>query len=384
MIVKAASTFEQARKVSHVVFDKTGTLTTGYLSVVEAVYLTGDRTLAASLALALTKNSTHPVSQGISTYLTVKHITPASIDNLKSLISQGMEATYYGTPVRFGNTRWLNLENRPDVLRMSAAKLTVVGLTLNGAFLALYGLSSTIRPEAETLIERLRAEKIGISILSGDDVGPVNAVAAELGIALKHVRARCTPQDKQTYVAEMTAASKQVLFIGDGTNDAPALAAATIGVHIPSTISNTVLDMKDVSSTGAGYDITCTAADVVLLRPSLTVVMDLLDLSGALYRRLVLALAWSFVYNLLAMALAGGAFVNVRIPPQWAALGELVSVLPVIAIALTLAGWKRARVDEVEDKLEVVESEVQIDGWRWRRGRDWIGRRKWKRVSGVV
>jgi len=383
MIVKSASTFEQARKISHVVFDKTGTLTTVYLSVVEEIYLTGDRTLAASLALALTKDSEHPVSQGICTYLSANQTSPASTDNLQSLLSQGMEATYYGTPVRCGNTRWLNLENRPDVLSMSAANLTVVGLTLNGALLALYGLSSKIRPEAETLIESLRAEKIGISILSGDDVGPVNAVAAELGIALKHVRARCTPQDKQTYVAEMTAAGKQVLFIGDGTNDAPALAAATIGVHIPSTTSNTIVDITDVSATNPGHDITHTAADVVLLRPSLTAVLDLLDLSRALYRRLVLALAWSFVYNLLAMALAGGAFMNARIPPQWAALGELVSVLPVIAIALTLAGWKRPRAEEKEDRLEV-KSEVQIEGWSWRRGRNWMGRRQWKRVSGLI
>ena len=139
------------------------------------------------------------------------------------------------------------------------------------------------------------------------------------------MRSRCTPLDKQEYLKNlMTDEDKIVVFCGDGTNDAVALAQADIGVHMNS-----------------GSDVAQTAADVVLMRPYLGGILVLLDLSKAAFHRIVFNFAWSFVYNLFAILLAAGAFVNARIPPQYAGLGEIVSVLPVILIALQLRWFKQ-------------------------------------------
>ncbi len=118
-----------------------------------------------------------------------------------------------------------------------------------------------------------------------------------------------------------------IIFCGDGSNDAVALAQADIGVHM-----------------AGGTDVAKSAADVVLTRPSLVGVLDLMELSRASMRRIYLNFAWSFVYNLFAILLAAGAFVNARISPAYAALGELVSVLPVTAVAMQLR-WAKLRWD---------------------------------------
>ncbi len=139
------------------------------------------------------------------------------------------------------------------------------------------------------------------------------------------MRSRCTPSDKQVYLKNlMTDEKKVVIFCGDGTNDAVALAQADIGVHMNS-----------------GSDVAQTAADVVLVRPYLGGILVLLDLSKVALHRIFFNFTWSFVYNLFAILLAAGAFVNARIPPQYAGLGEIVSVVPVILIALHLRWFKR-------------------------------------------
>ena len=115
-----------------------------------------------------------------------------------------------------------------------------------------------------------------------------------------------------------------MLVCGDGTNDAVALAQANIGLHMNS-----------------GVDVAQSAADAVLIRPALSGILVLIDLSQAVFRRIVFNFSWSFVYNTFAVLLAAGAFVHARIPPQYAGLGELVSVLPVILIALQLRWFKR-------------------------------------------
>jgi Cd2+-exporting ATPase len=142
---------------------------------------------------------------------------------------------------------------------------------------------------------------------------------------LSHVRSRCTPGDKQKYLKQLKADEKERLIVcGDGTNDAIALAEADIGVHI-----------------NTGSDVAQAAADVVLVRPHLTGILVLLDLSKAAFHRISFNFAWAFVYSLFAMLLAGGALVNARITPQYAGLGEIVSVLPVILIALHLKLFQR-------------------------------------------
>ncbi|EXJ73561.1 Cu2+-exporting ATPase [Cladophialophora psammophila CBS 110553] len=325
VIFKSATTIEVARNISHVVFDKTGTLTQGRLAVMEELYLSEDQALAAAVTLGLTRDNKHPVSTALASCLNEKGVDAVSVEDTKSITGKGVQGTFRGVEVRCGNTRWLSANKRPEVQDLLVKGLTVVGVTMAEELVAIFGLCDSLRPESQFVVAELQKRNIGVSIVSGDDAGAVDAVAAKLDIPVSHVRSRCTPGDKQEYLKRLKAdEGKKVLFCGDGTNDAVALAQADIGVHI-----------------NTGSDVAQTAADVVLVRPYLSGVLILLDLSKAAFYRIFFNFAWAFVYNVFAVLLAAGAFVNARIEPQYAGLGELVSVLPVILIALQLKFFRR-------------------------------------------
>jgi Cu2+-exporting ATPase len=192
---------------------------------------------------------------------------------------------------------------------------------MGGDLIAAFGLKDDLRSDAIETVNQLRKRNIEISLISGDNLPVVRELAISLGIPPQNTRSRCSPADKQDYVRSSLEAPKSVvLFCGDGTNDAVALAQASIGLHI-----------------NEGTDVAQSAADAILMRPSLKGILTLVDLSNAFWRRIMFNFVWSFVYNVFAILLAAGAFPrNARIPPQYAGLGELVSVLPVIFVAAGL------------------------------------------------
>jgi Cd2+-exporting ATPase len=330
VVFKSAIAMETARKVSHVVFDKTGTLTEGKLSVVEELHLSEAPELAASIALGLTCNSKHPVASAISSYLKEKKVCAANVNNSQQITSGGIEGTLEGVNVRCGNPRWLLAEHQTQVQELQRKGLTIFTVAKDDQLLAVYGLSDTLRAESSLVVHQLQKRNIAVSIVSGDNAGAVNAVATQLKVPSTNVRSCCVPGDKQKYLQKLKADEGGVIiFCGDGTNDAVALAQADIGVHVSS-----------------GSDVAQAAADVVLLRPSLDGILVLLDVSKAAFKRIWVCFAWSFVYNLFAILLAAGAFVIARIPPQFAGIGEVVSVLPIFLIALQL---KRLVLNYSED-----------------------------------
>jgi Cu2+-exporting ATPase len=325
VIFKSAQTIEIARKVSHVIFDKTGTLTQGEMSVSVEAYMSESRSSAASLALGLTINSKHPISAAVAAHLQAQAIEPAAVKDVKTVTGSGIEGAWNGAIVRGGNSRWLGVQTMPQVASLLSQGRTVFCVSLNEELLAVYGLDDRLRPDAMSAISELQARGIAVSLVSGDDDGVVQKVGRQLRIPRPQVRSRCSPADKQKYVkAIKDHKDKIVLFCGDGTNDAVALAQADIGLHMNS-----------------GTDVAQSAADAVLVRAALSGILALIDLSQAAFRRITFNFIWSFVYNTFAVLLAAGAFVKARIPPQYAGLGELVSVLPVILIALQLRWFKR-------------------------------------------
>ncbi|KFY03735.1 hypothetical protein V490_00095 [Pseudogymnoascus sp. VKM F-3557] len=191
---------------------------------------------------------------------------------------------------------------------------------VNGELVAVFGLKDLLRPDALQVVNELKKRAVKVSIVSGDNEESVRSIAMTLDVPESQIRFRCSPADKQVYVKEMLASPKSVvMFCGDGTNDAVALAQASIGMHID-----------------GGTDIAQGAADAVLVRPALVGIITLMDLSKAFFRRVIFNFTWSFIYNTFAILLAAGAFPNTRIPPEFAGLGEIVSVLPVIAIGMQL------------------------------------------------
>lgn len=334
VIFKSPAAIENARKASHVVFDKTGTLTQGKFIVVEEVYREENRKKAALIAKQLTSNSKHPVSQALTTHLEYLENGPFQLENVSSAVGKGMHAILDGERVRGGNPFYVDAVEDPDVQRLLYQGLTVFCLRHGSALLAIYGLRDALRTDTATVISALQARDILVSIVSGDSITVVDQLATELGIPLSHAKGQCNPEDKARYITSHSAAppgrkskvsATTIIFCGDGSNDAVALAQADIGIHM-----------------AGGTDVAKSAADVVLTHPSLVGILALIDLSRASMRRVYLNFAWSFVYNLFAILLAAGAFVTARIPPAYAGLGELVSVLPVIAVAMQLR-WMRFR-----------------------------------------
>lgn len=243
--------------------------------------------------------------------------------------------------MRAGNARWTNTEAVAEVMDLQQAGLTTLIVTRDSVPIVVFGLAAKIRREAVSVISMLRARDITVHLVSGDQVLAAKAVAAAVGISPEHVVGGCTPNEKREYVARlMQDGLKRIVFCGDGTNDAGAVAQAHVGIHMGGGLGSS--------------DITQGAADVVLLR-GLGGIPFLLDISRASFHRMAFNFLWSAVYNVLAVTMASGAWVKFRIPPAYAGLGEMVSVIPVVLAAASLL-FARIRQDPMSTKGELSRS----------------------------
>ena len=328
VIFKAANTIEAAKDVTHVVFDKTGTLTMGRLSVKESRYINGVTKEIEPILLGLVSGVKHPVSRAITEHLQSRGVSPAAVLDTKSFPGKGVLGSWNGYEIRAGNASWTQATSSSEVQQFLSSDSTVLCFTVDNTLRAIYALQDNLRPEAAHVVSSLQAKGVSVSIISGDETGAVQRTAQNLGIPSSNAMSRCTPADKQAYIQTLKISSSHstIVFLGDGTNDAIALVSADIGIHM-----------------SEGTDVARSAADVVLTRADLRGVLVLMELSRKALRRIMFNFAWSFVYNLFAILLAAGAFVNFRIPPAFAGVGEIVSVLPVIAIAVGLR-WARFSV----------------------------------------
>ncbi|QDS74702.1 hypothetical protein FKW77_000509 [Venturia effusa] len=330
IIFKSVNSIEMACKATHVVFDKTGTLTTGsFKTISEHLFMEDDAALR-SMVLGLVADSKHPVSAALAAHYAALGIKASNISGIKTLVGKGIEGEFDGKVIRGGNERWLDVECDSRVQHLLSSGHTVFCLTLDSKLCAIYGFSDTVRPEAAAVVAKLKENGVQVSLLSGDGAGAVQYIANQVGLLPDETRSHCSPRDKGSYLQDLLAAPigermATIVFVGDGTNDAVALTQATIGVQM-----------------NTGSDIAQNAADVVFMRPSLEGVLTMINISRAAVLRIKFNLGWSFVYNVMALLFASGALVGarqggeIRIPAEYAGLGELVSVLPVIAIAVAL------------------------------------------------
>ena len=323
VMFKSAEVMRKFRDVTHVIFDKTGTLTESSLSVVSEEYCSVSRSATAGFVLALTRESDHPISCAVARHLEAERFEPCEVTDVKSIIGKGVEGICNGGVIRIGNARWLEVETEPIVQSLLSKDLTVLCVSINTKLVAAFGLTATLRHDAKEVVARLTERGICVAILSGDESGAVQKVAKELCIPPQNVRSRCTPLEKQQYVMKAMHTGSTVLFCGDGINDAAALAQADIGLRI----SDGSLAM-------------CSAGDAVLTRPSLSGILILMDLSRDAWRLVIFNFVWAAWYNAFAILFAAGAFVRVRLPPEYAGLGEAVSVLPVILVPMLLR-WRK-------------------------------------------
>ena len=331
LLIRDRAAFERARALQVVVFDKTGTLTEGRFGVAAVVPLgVGfDEAAVLRLAAGLESSSEHPIAKGILRGAEARGIVPPAATEFRNLPGEGARATIERVAVEVvspGTLRRRGVElTDARVAEEQAAGRTVVFVTADGALAGAVALADVVRPESREAVRQLRALGLRCMMLTGDARPVAEQVGRELG--LDEVRAEVLPHQKSEVVQSIQARGLTVAMVGDGVNDAPALAQSDLGIAI-----------------GAGTDVAAEAADIVLVRNDPRDVVAILALARATYARMAQNLAWATGYNVVAIPLAAGVGVPWGIlltPAVGAALMSLSTV--VVAVNARLLGRQGER-----------------------------------------
>ncbi|MFL9898236.1 heavy metal translocating P-type ATPase [Paraburkholderia fungorum] len=337
VLIKDAEALETAHRVNIVAFDKTGTLTVGQPSVT-AFEAIGDigRDEAMALAAAVQRHSDHPLARAVlKAYEEAKLATRSPITTLaasaaRTVPGRGVEADIDGS-VALGSTRWLNELGIPLAPQLAerAKQLAAAGNTVSWLMqraplapvaLALIAFGDTVKPNARAAVERLAQMGIKSVLVTGDNHGSAASVAQALGIAEFH--AEVLPDDKARVIRDLKIRSAGIVaMVGDGINDAPALAAADIGIAM-----------------ATGTDVAMQAAGITLMRGDPALVADAIDISRRTWRKIQQNLFWAFVYNLIGIPLAAFGLLN----PMLAGAAMAFSSVSVVTNALLLRSWRGA------------------------------------------
>ena len=299
LLVKDRLALERARDLDMVVFDKTGTLTRGApaVSEVAAAPGTGEDDLMA-ISAAVESNSEHPLARAIVTEASRRNLPLLSPTNFAALPGRGAEALVEGRRVALGGPRLLTEGTAtvpPTVEKLTAAWAsdgkTVLYAVAEGQVLGAFAVEDQIRAESGEAVKDLHSRGVRVAMITGDAKTVAQSVARRIGI--DEVAAEVLPADKASAVKRFQAGGKKVAMVGDGVNDAPALASADVGIAI-----------------GAGTDVAIESAGIVLVRSDPRDVVAAIDLSRATYRKMIQNLVWATAYNLVAIPVAGGLLVG--------------------------------------------------------------------------
>ena len=342
ILFKNASAIEAAARVQVVVFDKTGTLTKGEPEVTE-LYPDGlsEREVLA-LAAGVERDSEHPLAEAIVRRAKEAGAPELAATDFESVPGYGAAATVDGRRVAVGNSRLMererigldDLESKRD--EMAAEGRTVVVVAVDGRASAVVGISDAPRPTSRAAVEALIQEHLEVVMLSGDNRATAERIARELGI--REVIAEVLPADKASKIAELQRAGKKIAMVGDGVNDAPALAQADVGIAI-----------------GAGTDVAIETADIVLMRSDPKDVATAITIGRGTLRKMRQNLGWAVGYNAIAIPIAAGIFepgFGLVLRPEIAALSMSGSSLLVAVNALLLRRLKLPAVQDHQESLQ--------------------------------
>jgi len=328
ILIKDAATLEGASRISAVALDKTGTLTEGKPRVTDIAVAAGTtEEEALRLLAAVERGSSHPLAVAIMDEAKTRGLVlPVKVEGFENVAGHGLKAAVEGKHVLVGNARFLT-DARIDLTpiqehldRLMTAGRTVILLAVEGEAVAVVGVSDPIKPSAKRAVAELKKMGIQTALISGDNKVVAGAVGKEVGVDV--VFAEVLPENKAEYVKRLQDAGKFVAMIGDGVNDAPALAQADIGIAI-----------------GAGTDVAIEAAKIVLMKSDPLDVVNAILLSKATVRKMKQNLVWASVYNVLAIPVAAGAFYHSlgwSLRPEVSALLMSVSSIVVATNAVLL------------------------------------------------
>jgi Cu+-exporting ATPase len=322
ILIRNAAALEQAEKIRILVVDKTGTLTEGR-PVVTDIIPAGNTRIEEVLRLAATleQGSEHPLAKAITGRAAAEGITPGAISGFAAVTGKGVQGEIDGRLYRLGSPAFLielGLRNDEDtVARLQQQGKTVVALSNEENIVGYLAIADALRATSASAVARLQAMGIEVVMLTGDNAATARAIAAQAGV--DRYLADVLPQDKAAEIQKLKAQGKVVGMVGDGINDAPALAAADVSFAV-----------------GSGTDVAIETADVTLMRNDLANVADAIDLSRATLKKIRQNLFFAFIYNVLGIPLAALGMLN----PVIAGAAMAMSSVSVVSNSLLLKRWK--------------------------------------------
>jgi P-type Cu2+ transporter len=324
LLVKNRIALERARQLEVVIFDKTGTLTTGHPALVAVS--AGDERALLRLAASVEADSEHPLARAIVAGAKARGIQPSTATGFEALAGRGARASVDGRVVAVGGPRLLadmGLEPDPATDAWGRDGRTVLHVVADGGVLGALAIEDEIRPESAEAIERLHEMGLRVAMITGDSQAVADSVARRLGI--DEVAAQVLPADKAAAVKRFQSGGRRVAMVGDGVNDAPALATADVGIAI-----------------GAGTDVAVESAGIVLVRSDPRDVVGAITLSRATYSKMIQNLAWATAYNLVAIPVAAGLLVpwGIDLPMAVGAIAMSLSTIIVATNAQLLRGLR--------------------------------------------
>lgn len=328
ILFKSGDSLELAHQVDTIVFDKTGTLTRGKPELVSLTSYQADwnREQLLRAVASLEAQSSHPISQALVDKAKEEGLSLSAVQDFENLAGFGLKGQVAGQELLVGNKALMGKEEvdlssaQADFVQLTQEGQTPIIVASQGQLLGLLGVADQLKPDSQAAIQALQAKGIEVVMLTGDNEQTAQAIAQEAGI--NRVISQVLPDQKAQAIADLQAAGKKVAMVGDGINDAPALALADLGIAM-----------------GAGTDIAIESADIVLMKPDLLDVVKTLAVSQATIKTIKLNLFWAFIYNILAIPVAMGVlylFGGPLLNPMLAGLAMSFSSVSVVLNSLGL------------------------------------------------
>ncbi|OPJ57217.1 heavy metal translocating P-type ATPase [Alkalithermobacter paradoxus] len=331
VLIKGGEALEIAHKIQTIVFDKTGTITEGRPQVTDIITIDPTESKKVlQIAASAEKGSEHPLGEAIVRFANENNIELLSVSNFIAIPGHGIEAYINEKNVLLGN-RKLMLDKKIDLAvmesesdRLASEGKTPMYIAIDGNLLGIIAVADVVKESSKKAIQRLKDMGIEIAMITGDNKRTAQAIAKQVGI--DRVLAEVLPEDKANEVKKLQEEGKKVAMVGDGINDAPALAQAQVGIAI-----------------GSGTDVAMESADIVLMRSDLMDVATAIQLSKSTITNIKQNLFWAFAYNVAGIPLAAGvlyAFGGPQLNPMFAAAAMSLSSVSVLANALRLKKFK--------------------------------------------
>jgi len=351
ILIKSAEALEIAHHVGTVVMDKTGTITEGKPKVTDLVAHEIDELEMLRIAASAEKGSEHPLADAIVEEARKQNLDLYDAENFEAIPGQGLMSDIKGKKYYLGNLRLVEEQNI-DIKNFeeTAAKFADEGKTPlyfadEKEVLGIIAVADVVKPTSRAAIEEFEAMGIEVVMLTGDNKKTAEAIRKQLGIS--RTLAEVLPQDKEKEIRKIQEQGKKVAMIGDGINDAPALARADVGIAI-----------------GAGTDVAIESADIVLVRSDLMDAVTAVQLSKATIKNIKQNLFWAFIYNTIGIPLAAGAFYGIlgwKLNPMFAGAAMSLSSVSVVSNALRLKFFRPKRqveeykANKTRDKDNIIE-----------------------------